>query len=170
MTSLMFDGSRVIGVEVIVDGVHSIVLSDNVILSAGAVHTPALLLRSGIGPADDLVALGISVQVDSPGVGRGFSDHPEIAVPAVVKNETPAKSSVLEAVLHAGDVEIRPYTRRFDRLIPNLEHGPHVIGAALMRSTSRGSIALRSADPLEAPDVRYRYFESETIGARCGKA
>ncbi|QII00537.1 mycofactocin system GMC family oxidoreductase MftG [Rhodococcoides fascians A21d2] len=161
VTSLMFHGSRVIGVEMVVDGVRSIVRSDKVILSAGSVHTPALLLRSGIGPADDLVALGISVVVDSPGVGRGFSDHPEVAVPVVGKNERPSKSPALEAVLHAGAVEIRPYTRKFDRLISGLQPGPHVVGVGLMRSTSRGSIALRSTDPLAAPDVRYHYLESE---------
>ncbi|MBY4128487.1 mycofactocin system GMC family oxidoreductase MftG [Rhodococcus fascians] len=161
VTSLVFDGSTVIGVEIIVDGVRSIVKSDNVIVSAGAVHTPALLLRSGIGPADDLVALGIPVVVDSPGVGRGFSDHPEVGVPIVARNEHPATSPALEAVLHADAVEIRPYTRSFDRLISGLEPGPQLVGVGLMRSTSRGSIALRSTDPFEAPDVRYHYLESE---------
>ena len=161
VTSLMFDGSTVIGVEIIVDGVRSIVKSDNVIVSAGAVHTPALLLRSGIGPADDLVALGISVVVDSPGVGRGFSDHPEVGVPVVARNEDSTTSPALEAVLHAGAVEIRPYTRSFDRLISGLEPGPQLVGVGLMRSTSRGSIALRSTDPFEAPDVRYHYLESD---------
>ncbi|OZC99295.1 mycofactocin system GMC family oxidoreductase MftG [Rhodococcus sp. 06-235-1A] len=161
VTSLMFHGSKVIGVESIVDGVRNVVRSDTVILSAGAVHTPALLLRSGIGPADDLVALGISVEVDSPGVGRGFSDHPEVAVPITPMNETPTASPALEAVLHSGDVEIRPYTRRFDRLIAGLAHGPHVVGVGLMRSTSRGSIGLRNTDPFEAPDVVYHYLESD---------
>ncbi|MGV8871040.1 MAG: mycofactocin system GMC family oxidoreductase MftG [Rhodococcus sp. (in: high G+C Gram-positive bacteria)] len=161
VTSLIFKGTTVIGVETIVDGVRSVVRSDTVILSAGAVHTPALLLRSGIGRADDTVALGISVTVDSPGVGRGFSDHPEVAVPVVTRNDPSAISPALEAVLHAGDVEIRPYARRFDQLISGLPLGSHVVGVGLMRSAGRGSIALRSADPFEAPDVRYHYLESE---------
>lgn len=161
VASLMFDGSTVIGVEIIVDGVRTIVESDNVIVSAGAVHTPALLLRSGIGPADDLVALGISVVVDSPGVGRGFSDHPEVGVPVVARNEYSTTSPALEAVLHTDAVEIRPYTRSFDRLISGLEPGPQLVGVGLMRSTSRGRIALRSTDPFEAPDVRYHYLESD---------
>ncbi|CCQ17350.1 putative GMC oxidoreductase [Rhodococcus sp. AW25M09] len=161
VASLMFKGTRVIGVEMIVDGVRRIVRSDTVILSAGAVHTPAVLLRSGIGCADDAVALGISVTVDSPGVGHGFSDHPEITVPVATGNDPSATSPALEAVLHAGDVEIRPYTRRFDQLIHGLPRGPHVVGVGLMRSAGRGSIALRSTDPFEAPEVRYRYLESE---------
>ncbi|KAA0928541.1 mycofactocin system GMC family oxidoreductase MftG [Rhodococcus sp. ANT_H53B] len=161
VASLMFKGSKVIGVEIIADGVRSVVESDTVVVSAGAVHTPALLLRSGIGPSESFAALGISVVADSPGVGQGFSDHPEVAVPVVTTNEFPTASRVLEAVLHAGDVEIRPYTGRFDRLISGLPAGPHVFGVGLMRSTARGSIALRSTDPFEAPDVRYRYLESE---------
>ncbi|OZF40229.1 mycofactocin system GMC family oxidoreductase MftG [Rhodococcus sp. 14-2483-1-2] len=160
VASLMFKGNRVIGVEIIADGVRRVVESDTVVLSAGAVHTPALLLRSGVGPSEGSAALGVPVIADIPGVGRGFSDHPEVAVPVVVPNEFSTVSPVLEAVLHAGDVEIRPYTRRFDRLISGLPPGPHVFGVGLMRSTARGSIALRSTDPFEAPDVRYRYLES----------
>ncbi|OZC56476.1 mycofactocin system GMC family oxidoreductase MftG [Rhodococcus sp. 06-470-2] len=161
VSSLMFEKDRVAGVEIIVDGVRSIVKSDRVILSAGAVHTPALLLRSGIGPAESSVALGIPVISDNPGVGRGFSDHPEVAVPVATTEEFSTVSRALEAVLHSGDVEIRPYTRRFDRLISGLSRGPHVFGVGLMRSTARGSITLRSLDPFESPDVRYRYLESE---------
>ena len=50
-------------------------------LAAGAVGTPHLLLRSGIGPADDLRAAGIEVRHDLPGVGRGFTDHPAVFLP-----------------------------------------------------------------------------------------
>ncbi|WP_415974007.1 mycofactocin system GMC family oxidoreductase MftG [Rhodococcus sp. 077-4] len=161
VASLIFNGDRVIGVDIVVDGVRTTVRSDTVIVSAGAVHTPALLLRSGIGRAEDAVALGIPVVADSPGVGRGFSDHPEVAVPVVMKRESSTVSPALEAVLHSGDVEIRPYTRRFDQLISGLTRGPHVFGVGLMRSSARGSITLRSTDPFESPDVRYHYLESE---------
>lgn len=47
-----------------------------VILSAGAIATPQLLLLSGIGPADELAAKGIPVTLDSPHVGRNLQDHP----------------------------------------------------------------------------------------------
>ncbi|MCJ0980716.1 mycofactocin system GMC family oxidoreductase MftG [Rhodococcus sp. ARC_M12] len=161
VSSLIFKRNKVIGVEIIVDGVRRVVESDTVVVSAGAVHTPALLLRSGIGPSEGSAALGISVIADSPGVGHGFSDHPEVAVPFVTKNDRSTPSPALEAVLHAGEVEIRPYTRRFDQLISGLSRVPHVFGVGLMRSTARGSITLRSTDPFEAPDVRYRYLESD---------
>lgn len=166
VVSLKFNGSKVIGVEITVGGVRRIVRADTVIVSAGSVHTPALLMRSGIGDPENLVPLGISMVVDSPGVGRGFSDHPEVAVPLVPKHSAEHSpddrlSSPLEAVLHAGDVEIRPYTRRFDELIPGLDVGPHSFGVGLMRSTARGRIVLRTADAFTPPAVNYHYLESE---------
>lgn len=50
--------------------------SKEVILSAGTVATPQLLLLSGIGPAEELAAKGIPVILDSPNVGRNLQDHP----------------------------------------------------------------------------------------------
>ena len=47
-------------------------------VSAGAVHSPALLLRSGIGPAEDLRKLGIAVAADRRGVGRNYQNHPQM--------------------------------------------------------------------------------------------
>ncbi|RZL64854.1 MAG: mycofactocin system GMC family oxidoreductase MftG, partial [Rhodococcus sp. (in: high G+C Gram-positive bacteria)] len=159
VVSLKFNGSKVIGVETVVGGVRRIVRADTVIVAAGSVHTPALLMRSGIGNPENLVPLGISMVVDSPGVGRGFSDHPEVAVPLVPKHCPDDRlSSPLEAVLHAGDAEIRPYTRRFDELIPGLDVGPHSFGVGLMRSTARGRIVLRTADAFTPPAVNYHYL------------
>lgn len=54
--------------------------SDHVILCAGAFETAHLLLRSGIGPAPDLHRVGIPVVSDIPGVGAGFSDHPQVVL------------------------------------------------------------------------------------------
>ena len=73
---LLLDGRRVRGVRA---GGHDI-QGAQVILCAGALVTPEILLRAGIGPADDLAAIGIPVISDQPGVGRGLSDHPSVAV------------------------------------------------------------------------------------------
>src|SRR5206468_10743901 len=61
-----------------------------VILTGGTYGTPAVLLRSGIGPADDLRALGIDVEVHAPGVGGNLHDHPSFMV-AVAPNEEYAR-------------------------------------------------------------------------------
>ncbi len=73
---LMFDGKRVIGVEVEHKGaVKRIGARREVIISSGAINSPVLLLNSGIGPANELKAIGIEVQHDLPGVGKNLQDH-----------------------------------------------------------------------------------------------
>ncbi|MGW6793207.1 GMC family oxidoreductase [Streptomyces chartreusis] len=73
--TVVFEGRRAVGVRVIVDGRPVVEHADEVVLSAGAVHSPAVLMRSGIGPARRLRALGIEVRQDLP-VGLGLQDHP----------------------------------------------------------------------------------------------
>ncbi len=157
--AVLFDKSRPIGVEVVRNGRVSRILASQVVLCAGAVRTPQLLMLSGVGPADHLAKLGVPVVLDHPFVGREFSDHPEVGV----HYRTPLPfepASPLQEVLHVDDLEIRPYTAAFDRLIPGLPIGDPMIGVGLMRSDSRGDITLMSADPTAAPLVRYRYLES----------
>lgn len=72
---LVFAGSRVTGVVASIDGVVRELPADLVVLAAGALASPAILLRSGVGPADELRALGIDVVADLPGVGRNLHDH-----------------------------------------------------------------------------------------------
>jgi choline dehydrogenase len=78
---LLISHGEVTGVEVIAaDGSAQTIHAGRVILAAGAYHSPALLLRSGVGPADELSALGIMPAADLPGVGRHLLDHPCVAL------------------------------------------------------------------------------------------
>jgi choline dehydrogenase-like flavoprotein len=72
---LVFSGSRVTGVVASLGGAVRELTADLVVLAAGALASPAILLRSGVGPADELRALGIDVVADLPGVGRNLHDH-----------------------------------------------------------------------------------------------
>src|SRR5215470_213494 len=77
VVTLEFRGTRCTGIEFLFDGeLHSVGAAKEVILCAGAIHTPRLLLLSGIGPQDELERLGIDTVVDLPGVGRNLQDHP----------------------------------------------------------------------------------------------
>ena len=73
---LVISDGRATGVRVHIEGqgTHEI-SARQIVLCAGAIHSPAILLRSGIGPADELKAMGIAVERDLP-VGRHFFDHP----------------------------------------------------------------------------------------------
>ena len=73
---LIIEHGVVTGVIAIKDGVRSTVRAARVVLCAGAYGSPAILLRSGIGPAADLKRLGIPLVVDLPGVGANLLDHP----------------------------------------------------------------------------------------------
>jgi choline dehydrogenase len=89
-TRLLFDGHKAIGVEVVRGGAVGAIHADcEVILSAGAYGSPKLLLLSGIGPADDLRALGLKVVRDLPGVGQNLQDHPGAALTFRPKDRLP---------------------------------------------------------------------------------
>ena len=80
VTQLLFEGKRCVGVKALVNGQAQEFRGHEVILSCGAIHTPAHLLRAGIGPAEDLQRMGIALRSASEGVGRGLMDHPSIGL------------------------------------------------------------------------------------------
>ena len=79
---LLFEGSKCVGVKAVVKGKETEFRANEVILSSGAIHSPAHLLRAGIGPALTLQDMGIDVIHNLPGVGRRLMDHPSVALAA----------------------------------------------------------------------------------------
>lgn len=75
---VVFDGRRAVGVAVRQGGAERVVRGEEIILSAGAVGSPHLLLLSGVGPAERLRAVGLPVVLDLPGVGGNLRDHPHV--------------------------------------------------------------------------------------------
>lgn len=75
---IIFEDRRAVGVRYQIDGEWHTVATGEVVLSAGAYGTPEVLLRSGVGPAADLEALGIAVVSALPGVGENLQEHPTI--------------------------------------------------------------------------------------------
>ena len=85
VASLIFEGKTCVGVRAVVDGGEREFRARETILSAGAIHSPAMLLRAGIGAPGPLKALGIQVLHASEGVGRRLMDHPSVALAAFIK-------------------------------------------------------------------------------------
>jgi choline dehydrogenase-like flavoprotein len=156
---VLFDGDRTRGIE-LVDG--TVLEAPEVVLAAGAVATPQILLRSGIGPADELRAAGVAVHLDLP-VGRGFSDHPSIYLPFTgpyppAPRDAPGSQAALDLDLGsdpAGDGEVLLFVRPFTPT------GPLHLMCALQAPDSRGTITLTSPDPREPPLIRYHYLRTE---------
>ncbi|HRK57784.1 MAG TPA: GMC oxidoreductase, partial [Burkholderiaceae bacterium] len=87
ITCLDFDGSRASGASCYRDGqIHRLQARREVIVCAGALQTPALLMRSGLGPQAHLQTLGIDVRADIPGIGQNLQDHLDIVINRRVAN------------------------------------------------------------------------------------
>src|ERR1700744_5068606 len=85
VSELIFEGNRCVGVKAMVAGRPEEFRGKEIILSCGAIHSPAHLMRAGIGPAGHLRELGIEVRAALPGVGQRLQDHPAVAVAAFIK-------------------------------------------------------------------------------------
>ncbi len=188
---VLLEGRRAVGVEVARRGrIETHRASRAVILAAGAINSPQLLLLSGIGPADHLCAQGVAVAHDLPGVGQNLQDHLELYMQWVCTQPVSlhrymglaAKAAVgLRWLLNrtgpgatchfeaGGFIRSRPGVPHpdlqfhflpaavsYDGSTPAAGHGfqAHV---GPMRPSGRGRLALRSADPRQAPSILFNY-------------
>ena len=162
---VLIDAGRATGARIIDSqgGVESL-RAREVIVCAGAIHSPAVLLRSGIGPADDLASLGIASVADRPGVGANLMEHPSIAVSALLNRE--GRTAFPEE--HHEQAIVR-FSSGLADTVPCDMHGAilsrsgwHSIGYRLgtiffwvNKSYSRGCLRLTSSDPHDEPQVRF---------------
>lgn len=134
-----------------------------IILAAGTPMTPALLLRSGIGPAADLRALGIPVVADRPGVGSGVYDQPGAVVPA---RPAPGLSAIGPGPRLVGRLAAIPGHESDDSLYLSLFVNPPPGGSDVMcalmigdmNQDSRGTIRLSGASPRELPMTDLAFY------------
>jgi choline dehydrogenase len=173
-----FDGDRAVGVRVRKGkrGEELLRAGREVLLSAGAINSPQLLLLSGIGPAEELRAAGIEVRHDLPGVGRNLQDHPFVSLiwevsdtstlygadkpkalaEWLLRRSGKLSSTVAEVVaftrtrggLPAADIQFHMGAAYYE------DHGAEtydghcaVIAPVLVAPKARGQVWLRSADP-----------------------
>lgn len=159
---------RVTAVEYERDGaVRTAGVDGEVILSAGTIESPRLLLLSGIGPADELRSLGIDVRIDLPGVGRNLHDHPGVPLTWAARRPIPlGVNQHSEAGLFCGTgLATGGPDLQFGALNLPLQADGTVAPEpgfsfypSLLRPRSRGSLRLRSADPDDRPLIDPRYL------------
>jgi choline dehydrogenase len=189
-TRIEFDGRGATGVTYERDGETATATADEVVLCAGAIESPHLLLCSGVGPEDHLREHDIEVVADRPGVGRNLQDH--LTVPVVYESATDATLDDADTLwnyvryrllgrgpLTSNVAEGGAFVRTDEGLdCPDLQllfgpaylldHGLEVgdqpslsVGPTLLAPESRGRITLDSADPRDPPRIDPAYLSEE---------
>ncbi len=176
-------GDRAVGVRYAKGGAASAVATaSEVVLAAGAIGSPQLLLLSGVGPDEELRPLGIETRVELPGVGRNLQDHPYVVgiwrsaiggslleaerpralLEYLLRRSGPLSSTVAEAFVWtradreatAPDLQLHLAPAYFaDNGFEETDQHSYTIGPVLVAPRSRGRIRLRSPDPAAKPSI-----------------
>ena len=166
---IVFDGGsasspRAVGVEVESGGETFVVEGAETILSAGAIHSPHLLLLSGVGPAEELRPLGISPVRDLPGVGRSMKNHPSVSIvfrshpdhhlaPDAPRNQVGLRFTAAGSS-QRNDIQVQPTTSYPESAAP-----PNIrFGCRIEYPYSEGLLTLASADAAEQPHLDFRFL------------
>ena len=157
-------GNRALGVEIDFTGGTQRISGHEVILACGALQSPALLMRSGIGPAENLEAVGISVAHHLPGVGTNLQNHPCLTLTTFLsRHAVQARNnrSFLQQWLryssgHPGGTSCDMHLMPFNLCDWHaLGRRVGAVTVSVMKSVSTGSVELRSADPNFLPSISF---------------
>jgi choline dehydrogenase len=174
---VILDNGRTAGVEVEAGGSMQRVYGRRVTLSAGAVASPAVLMRSGIGPRAELEQHGIRTVLDAPGVGANLIDHPLVLMMAELSGKAVQPA---EGTVHSRWTIVLRYTSSGSKelndmqlylapiveseVLRSLAPGQRtlpptlIVFPGLQRPHSRGRLTLRSASPGDQPHIELNYF------------
>ncbi len=179
VTALKISGNRVTGVTVDGPNGAQTILAREVIVSAGAIHSPALLLRSGIGPAEALRKAGIAVAVDRAGVGQNLQNHvylhfaltmpPSLRLAAHLRRFAIAgiRLSSREAGAPASDLLLFLIGRVSPRPFGT---GLCMMGAALYSPFSRGQVTIDGPQAERPPRIEFNMLSDVRDRSRLVKA
>jgi 5-(hydroxymethyl)furfural/furfural oxidase len=162
---ILFEGPRATGAEIARGDQSEIVQGRELILTCGAIHTPAVLMRSGVGAPDELAKHDIPVAAALPGVGRNLIEHPSVSISCYLG----ASGRLADLTRHHTQMHVR-----FSSRLPGCPAGDmslavlarsgwHALGRRVgslyfwvNKAYSQGSVTLRSADPNDEPLVDFR--------------
>ena len=178
VVKLNFQGTRCVGVKISTDGAMQDIKADReVILAAGAIGSPKLLMLSGVGEAEALRRLGIEVVENLPGVGENLQDH--VLVSGVVFKyrgkmpDRPADSNAVEAEAYlssgpSGDTDINLVLEQLPIVTPETAArfgtppaDAFTIAPALVQPASRGSVRLATNNFQDAAVIEGNYLGTD---------
>jgi 5-(hydroxymethyl)furfural/furfural oxidase len=166
VTGLLFNGRRATGVRARIGREDKDFFAGEIIIALGGVHSPAFLMRAGVGPAAALRALGIDVRADLPGVGENLSNHAIVFIGLL--QERPARQAD----------DIRPHPMAAFRYSSGLPGAPSAdmyinvqcktswsplgrqvanLAPSLLKPMARGRVSLVAADPTVHPQVEFNF-------------
>ncbi|MHC9044370.1 GMC family oxidoreductase [Microbacterium saperdae] len=172
---VVFVGSRATGVEYLLGTERRTVHAGLVVLSAGAYGSPEVLLRSGVGPVEELAELGVAVVRDHPAVGANLHDHPTVQL------EFAGTAALAEALRDFGRTRWLPEEQAMAKLRSPFADGPFdlhvypwvepddsvesgwrvILPVSQLRPRSRGAVRLQSSDPSVPAAIDPRFFSDE---------
>ena len=171
---LIFEGKRAVGVEVESGGEKFTVYGDEIILSAGSIGSPHILMLSGVGPAAHLTEIGLPVVHDLAGVGQNLRDHPLVYItwktrPGVeLDGVAPRTQLCLRYTAEGSDLRndmiiiMSSYaTERVNRGGGRMEPLGIRMILALYLAVGSGELTLQSTDPNQQPFLNYNYLQEE---------
>jgi len=155
-TRILIDNGRATGLEYTAKGAsHTAYADSEVIISAGAINSPRLLLLSGIGPADELKAVGVDVVHDLPGVGKNLRDQVEVYI----------TREAAKPITYSGE------DRWHRAVLHAVEYGLYRTGPATATITEAGAF-VNSSDNVRSPDIQLHFLPAYVVwkdGARAAE-
>ncbi|MYC32522.1 MAG: mycofactocin system GMC family oxidoreductase MftG [Chloroflexi bacterium] len=168
---ILFDDLRAVGVEVESGEETFRIEAEQIVLCAGAIASPQLLLLSGVGPSEELRSLGIPVVKDLPGVGKNLRDHPLVPVRVKVKDDFPLDPDAprIQTVLRytasgsdaRNDMQIFPSSFSTPLGGDPFDNEGIRLTCMMELAESAGELTLQSTDPDVQPYIDCRYLEAD---------
>ena len=166
---IVIEGQRTVGVEVESGEETYFLEAEEIVLCAGAIASPQILMLSGVGPSAHLREIGIEVVHDLPGVGQNLRDHPNIRVPVEVNDDVdldpqaPRYQLLLRYTAETSSTrnDIQIMATAFSSPIGGdpLEAEGMRFDCTLELAKGHGELKLKSNDPKEQPFLDYRFCQ-----------
>lgn len=166
VTELLFDGRRAVGVRVRIGGEDKDFFAGEIIVALGGVHSPACLMRGGLGPAAALRALGIDVRADLPGVGENLSNHAIVFIGLLQERRARQADNIrphpMAAFRYSSGLPGAPAADIYINVQCKtswspLGHQVANLAPSLLKPMARGRVSLLAADPAVHPQVEFNF-------------
>jgi choline dehydrogenase len=164
---VVLEDDRAVAVETIdSEGARTRHEADQIIVALGTYVSPAMLLRSGIGPADEIIRHGIDLQHELPAVGRGMQDHPKVSYRFWIDTDAPPWPNPWIQALLTANAEVAGEPRAFQVMpyagITDAGHRYSDLNVQVADARGRrGTVTIQGSDPRLQPVLRMGWLEAD---------